>query len=74
MEPFNLLIDILKNRPDLFVSAFILANWWLERRERQKMQDANDTLQKQMLTQNTETKEALTEMNVLLQILTRGRH
>lgn len=74
MDLFGPLLELLKSRPDIFVSAFILGNWWLERTERKKMQEANNTLQKQMLTQNGETKEALSEMNVLLQILTRGRH
>ena len=74
METFGPLLEILKNRPDIFVSAFILGNWWLERKERQRMQNVNETLQDKILTLNVETKEALAEMNILLQILTRGRH
>jgi hypothetical protein len=74
MEALTPLLNFLKDRPDLFVTAFILFNWWLERNERRTQQDINSDLQKKMLEQVGETKTALIEIRSLLNILTRGRH
>lgn len=74
MESVGPLLDILKERPDLFLTAFLVIIWWLERTERRTQQKVNSELQTKMLDQISETKSALTEIRALLQILTRGRH
>lgn len=74
MEPIGPLLEFLKTRPDLFITAFILFNWWLERTERKTQQKLNADLQQKMIIQADETKNTLTEIKVLLQVLTRGRH
>lgn len=74
MESIGPLFEFLKDRPDLFVTAFILFNWWLERTERKAQQNINITLQQKMQEAMSETKSALIEIRTLLQILTRGRH
>lgn len=74
MEPIGPLLDFLKNRPDLFVVAFILFNWYLERTERRAQQKTNAELQDKMADLIEETSSALLEIKILLQVLTKGRH
>lgn len=74
MEQVGPLLDILKDRPDLFITAFLLVMWWLERSERRAQQNENTELQTKMLESIGETKSALIEIRALLQIFTRGRH
>lgn len=74
MESVGPLLEILKDRPDLFITAFLLVIWWLERGERKAQQKVNAELQVKILDQVGESKSALIEIRSLLQILTRGRH
>lgn len=74
MEPIGPLLDFLKNRPDLFVVAFILFNWYLERTERKAQQKVNAELQNKMEDLVEQTSSTLLEIKILLQVLTKGRH
>ena len=74
MEPIGPLLDFLKNRPDLFVVAFILFNWYLERTERKAQQKINADLQEKMSDVMEQSTSALGEIKILLQVLTQGRH
>lgn len=74
MEPIGPLLDFLKNRPDLFVVAFILFNWYLERTERKAQQKVNAELQNKMEVLVEQTSSTLLEIKILLQVLTKGRH
>ena len=70
---FNNLMQILRERPDLFITALLLAYALSERSERKTQQKNNSDLIGKMHEQNSDTNELLTTIKVLLEVLTQGR-
>lgn len=71
--PVVTLLDWLSRRPELAYAAAMTVLWWLERTERKDQTKINLDLQKLMLDALSEVKDAVSQGNLLLQILTRGR-
>jgi len=70
---WNALYEVLKDRPDLFISALILMYALSERAERKTMSKQNLELTSKMHEQNTDTNELLGQIKFLLELLTKGR-
>lgn len=73
MAFFSTLYDILKSRPDLFVTALLLLAYISERSERKAQTKVNLDLVSKMGKQNMETNESLGQIRFLLEVLTKGR-
>lgn len=65
--------EVLKDRPDLFLSIVLLLWAWSERSERKNLQTKLADLVNKMQEQNSDTNELLGQIKFLLDILTRGR-
>lgn len=70
---FNTLYEVLKSRPDLFITALLLFGYLAERAERKTQTKGNSDLASKMHKQNQETNESLNQIKFLLEILTKGR-
>jgi len=70
---FNTLYEVLKSRPDLFFTAFLLMLYLTEKAERKTMTKRNFELTEKMADQNKDTNELLGQIKFLLELLTKGR-
>lgn len=74
LELFKVLYEVLKDRPDLFLTAALLLGLLNERSERKAQQKKNSELVDKMHDQNSDTNELLGQIRFLLEMLTKGRH
>lgn len=73
MLDVTILFDFLKARPDLFVTAFVLGMWWLERGERKEQAKVNHDLQEKFVAALNEMQKGVDQTNMLLQLAIRER-
>ena len=73
MEAFEALYGVLKDRPDLFITALLLFYALGERAERKNMTTKNLDLVQKMHDQNGDTNDLLNQIKFLLELLTKGR-
>lgn len=74
LEIFNTLYGVVRDRPELSLTAFVLMLYLLERSERKAMTSKNFELTEKMADQNKDTNELLGQIKFLLELLTKGRN